>query len=140
MGSLTESFAALESQDGCEGFVDAPLLSSGWLAFRRQAHEGTYLRQRKRPAPALATVSYKARPGVHHDRVVGIRPRWRLVTGRNAMVPVDRLGMDLHDPDERPGRHPGTNVPLRLGRLALCVFVDNNVRPFFVVSYSSACA
>src|SRR5487761_1707799 len=35
----------------------------GCLAFRWQAHDGAYLRQRKRPAPALALVSYKGRPG-----------------------------------------------------------------------------
>jgi hypothetical protein len=124
VGSMSEACASWKQPASA-----TPLLFGGWLAFRWQAHDGTYLRQRKRPADALAAVSYKARPGVHYDRVVGVRPRWRLVTGRNAMVPVDRLGMDLDDPDQRPGRHPGTNVTLRLGRLALRVRGENEVHP-----------
>jgi len=43
------------------------------------------------------------------------------------MVPVDRPGMDLDDPDPRPRRHPSTNVTLRLGRLALRVRGENEV-------------
>jgi hypothetical protein len=45
------------------------------------------------------------------------------------MVPVDRPGMDLDNPDQCPGRHPRTNVTLGLDRLALRVRGENEVHP-----------
>src|SRR5262245_16250971 len=108
------------------------------LAFRWQADDGTYLCQRDRPASALAQVGYPACLGVHHDREVGIRPRWRLVTRRPAVVRVDRLGMDLDNPDQRPGRHSGTNVSLGLDRLAFRVRGENEAHPFDADEASTA--
>ena len=43
------------------------------------------------------------------------------------MVPVNRLGVDLDDPDKRLGRHPRTNVSLRLDRLTLRIRGQNKV-------------
>ena len=43
------------------------------------------------------------------------------------MVPVNRPGVDLDDPDQRLGWHPGTNIPLRLDRLAFGVGGENEV-------------
>ena len=107
----------------------AHALVGRWLTLGWQAHYGACLRQRERPAGALARVRYLTRPGVHYDRIVGVRPGWLPVAGWNAMVPVNGLGMDLDDPDQRLGRHPRADVSLRLDRLTLRVRGENQVDP-----------
>ena len=100
-----------------------------WLTLWWQAHHGACLRQRKWPAGAFALIRYGTCPGVHHHRVVGVRPGCRVIAGWNAMIPANRPGMDLDDPDQRLGRHPRADVPLRLDRLTLRVRGENEVDP-----------
>jgi hypothetical protein len=98
-----------------------------WLTLRWQADHRAHLRQRERPAGALTLVRHITRPSVQYDRVVGVRVGWLLVARWMAVVRVNRLGMDLDDPDQCLGRHPGTKVPLRRDRLAFRVGGENEV-------------
>src|ERR1700677_4505694 len=88
-----------------------------WLAPRWQAYRGASFRERKRPAGAFALIRHVTGPGVHDDRVVGVGLRRSFIARRNAVVPVNRLGVDLDDPDQRLGRHPAADISLRLDRL-----------------------
>ena len=84
----------------------------------------------QRPAPALAAVIAHSGPGVHDNREVRVGILWWLVPGRSTVVPVDPLGMDLHDPDKRARRHATRDVPSRLDRFARRVSREDEMDPF----------